>query len=331
MGLFSQFALSYRMTVAAARMTFRYPQSILVALGNLAFLTVVAVAPLVFMIWLWGRDAGAGYEFAKYFYQFWIVDNTLPHNAAGDVTFSTSWDIGATVSAAILWFFVLYFLWATIVALGSLVTATIIMHTGVQQLRNQQPSIADGWALARRNFLRLLGLAVIAGALMTLVKRLLAVLRVVPVAGKWIQRAVAAAITFTLYMVLPVVVYERNGVWAGVKSTWENARKTWGGLAVGTGLILSALWVGLWFIGVMVRSVLEGVGMTPEQSWSTILILQVVAAVALYCINVALSANLRAALYLHVTEGHTGVLPEGALVPAQPQQPGAPAMQLSPR
>ena len=310
--MFGQLRLSFQMTAAAFRMTMRFPASLLVALGNLVFLTLVAVGPALFMIWLWGQDGQAGYDFAKYFYQFWIVDNTIPRTAGGDIDFS-NWEFGSTASAFAMWALVLYFLWATIVAFGSLVAATVIMHTGVQQLKGEAPSIGDGFALAGRNVGRLAGLAVIAGALVTLVKRALMVLRVVPFVGKWIRRAVMAAITATLYIVLPIVVYERSGPWSAFRNTWTHVRKTWGGLAVGTGLMLISVWVGLAIVNVFftiyVTQPLFGDG---DLAWSTMLITQVVAGVLLYCLNVTLAANLRAALYLHVTEGHTGVIPEAA-------------------
>lgn len=332
--MFNQLRLSFAMTAAAFRMTARFPQTLLVAFGNLVFLTLVAVAPLVFMINLWGKDPQAGYDFLKWFYQFWIVDNTLPKGADGypAIGFGSEWDVGATISAGILWGFVLYFLWATIVAFGSLFTATIIMHTGVQQLKGQKPSLADGFRLAGQNVWRLAGLAVIAGALMTLVKRALRVMRVVPFVGKWVQRAMMAAITFTLYLVLPIVVYERNGPWSAFRNTWTNLRKTWGGLIVGSGLVMWALWIGLWVVEVFFLTALGNASGEPIIGWDTILVIQVVAAVALYCLNVALSANLRAALYLHVSEGHTGVIPDGMIerLPDAPAPTPAAGFQLRP-
>lgn len=320
--MFKQLRLSFQMTVAAFKMTMAYPASLLVALGNLAFLTLVAVAPLTYMFWLFGEDTTAGYAFLKYFYQFWIVDNTLPYTASGDIAW-TQVDFGTTASAFFLWALVLYFLWATIVAFGALLTATVIMHTGIQQLRGQKPSLADGFRLAGHNIGRLAGLAVIAGFLMTLVKRTLVVMRVVPFVGRWVQRAVMAAITATLYVVLPIVVYERNGPWNAFRNTWTNIRKTWGGLVVGTGTILTALWIGLWIVQVAFLTALgDGVGETLV-GWDTVMIIQVISAVLLYCLNVALSANLRAALYLHVVEGHTGVIPDAAFERAPTTPPAA--------
>lgn len=325
--VFNQLRLSYQMSIAAFRMTMRYPASLLVALGNLAFLIFVAVGPALFMIWLWGRDGGAAYDFLKYFYQFWIVDNTIPRTPSGDIDVA-NWEFGQTASAFTLWAFVVYFLWASIVAFGSLVTATVIMHTGMQQLKGERPELGAGFGVAGRNIGRLAGLAVLAGALMTLVKRLLMVMRVVPFVGKWVQRSVMAAITATLYILLPIVVYERNGPWSAFRNTWAHVRKTWGGLVVGTGMMMTSLWVGLWVVNAFFTIyVLEPI-MGEEASWSTMLIIQVVGAVLLYCLNVALSANLRAALYLHVTEGHTGVLPEGAIQRApEPTQAPAPALR----
>lgn len=318
--VFNQLRLSYRMTVAAFRMTMRYPASLLVALANLAFLIAVAVGPAIFMLWLWGQDGQAGYDFLKYFYQFWIVDNTIPRDAGGDIALD-QWDFGTTAAAFVVWGLVIYFLWATVVAFGSLLTATVIMHTGMQQLKGEAPSLSDGFGIAGRNLGRIAALAVIAGALMTLVKRTLAVLKVVPFVGRWVRRAAMAAITATLYVVLPIVIYERNGPWSAFRNTWTNVRKTWGGLVVGTGLSMTWLWVGLWIVNVFFTIyVLEPI-LEEGAAWSTMLIIQVVGAVLLYCLNVTLSANLRAALYLHVTEGHTGVIPEEAFERAPTPQP----------
>jgi hypothetical protein len=197
-------------------------------------------------------------------------------------------------------------------------TTTVIMHTGVMQLRGQRPSIREGFRLAWRNVGRIAALAVFAGVFIGLTKRFTSALRAIPFVGRIARGAILSALTGLLYLALPVVVYERNGVVSSLRSTWTQLRKTWGGLVVGTGLMMSALWMGLWVVEFAVKTAFEA--MTPVRviDWSTMLILQVFAAVTLYALNVALSANLRAALYLHVTEGHTGILPEKALVGTMP-------------
>lgn len=315
-----QFVLSFRMTAAAVKMTARYPATLLVALGNLVFLTLVAVGPVSWMIWLTTNDPQQAYWVLKYVFQFWFVDDAIRE---GD------WE--RTVGNFVLWLLLMYFVWMTIVSFASLVTATVIMHTGVQQLRGQRPSLGDGFALAGQNIWRLAGLAVLAGALLTLARRFAGVLRAIPFVGRLVRKALVVAITGALYVTLPIVVYERKGAWSAFSSTWQNIRKTWGGLLVGTGLLVSALWVAMWFVWYMVLGVFESMTGLQMVDWTTVLILQLVGAVFLYCVNVALSANLRAALYLHVTEGHTGIIPEEAFAqrPVAPTPP--PAAQFSPQ
>jgi hypothetical protein len=310
--IIDQMRLSFQMTVAAVRMTARYPASLLVALGNLVFLTIVAVGPISWMIWLASKDTKQAYEVLKYVFQFWFVDNAIETG-----------DINNIVGSFMLWVLLVYFVWVTIVTFASLVTATVIMHTGVQQLKGQKPNLGDGFRLVGQNIGRLAGLAVVAGVLLTLARRFAGFLRAIPFVGRFMQRAIVVAITGALYVTLPIVVYERRGPWSAFKSSWENIRKTWGGLVVGTGLMVSALWMGLWFVWYMVRAAAESMTGLELIDWSTILILQFIGAVLLYCINVALSANLRAALYLHVTEGHTGVIPEAAFA-QRPTPPAAP-------
>lgn len=321
--MFGQLKLSFQMTVAAFKMTMRYPQTLLVALANLVFLVAVAVAPLLVIFSLVDNNADAAYAIWKYYYQWWIVDSSFARDASGNLDWSST-DPGGVFSAFLLWGLVVYFLWCVVVTFGALITTTIIMHTGVQQLRGQKPSIADGARLAGQNLLRLLGLAIVAGFILAATKRLLAVLRVVPFVGKWIRNAVIGALTFTLYLVLPIVVYERAGPWSAFKNVWTNLRKTWGGMIVGTGLIIMATWVGLWVVQTAFWSVV-GANIGDPVVWSTMLTIQVIAAVALYCLNLALAANLRAALYLHVVEGHTGVLPAGVLEKKATPTPPAPA------
>lgn len=307
MGLFTQFGLSYRMTIAAGKMTLRYPQTILIALANLLLLVLVAVGPIATMIHLASNDPAQAWWALKYVFQFWFVADAFE---AGD------WQSG--ISLFSVWLLGIYMVWMTIVSFCSMACATIIMHTGVMQLRGEEPSLSEGFRLVGRNLWRLAGLALLAGAVLTLVKRALSTLKVIPLAGRIIRGAVAAALTGLLYAALPVVVYERAGPVAALRSTWTNMRQTWGGLVVGTGLMLSAVWVGLWFVWYAAAAAFEQLFGFTSVNWTTMLMLQLFGAVALYCVNVALSANLRAALYLHVTEGHTGVLPEGALVSEPP-------------
>lgn len=313
MGLFSQLSLSYQMTVAAFKMTMRYPATLLVALGSLVALVIAAVGPVAWMIYLAETDFDSFMWAMRYVFQFWFVEDAF---ASGDV--------GATASAFLLWLLLIYGAWMTIVAFVSLTTATVIMHTGMQQLRGERPSVADGFRVAGNNLPRLALLAVIAGTVMALVKRLTVVLRAVPFVGRFLRHAIIAALTGVLYLALPIVIYERKGPWGAVKSTWENIRKTWGGLVVGTGLVMMGLWFGLWFVWYMLLAGVEMMFGASLVEWSTILILQLMSGVALYCVNLALAANLRAALYLHVTEGHTGVIPEAAFV-NKPVAPRAPA------
>ncbi|MFA5860927.1 MAG: hypothetical protein WDA16_04470 [Candidatus Thermoplasmatota archaeon] len=142
----------------------------------------------------------------------------------------------------------------------------------------------------------------------------------------WVRGAIIAALTGALYLTLPIVVYERKGPLSAFRSTWRNVRQTWGGLVVGTGLLLSGVWLALWFIGYVVKGMLEGMLDVDLVTWTALLVFQLVMAVVLYCVNITLSSNLRAALYLHVTEGRTGVIPAGAFAnaPTPPSQGGEP-------
>ncbi len=310
LGLFAQIALSARMTAAAFRMTMRYPASLAVAFLNLLFMIAVAVVPITTMIWLVDKDPDRAWWTFRYVFQFWFVADAWP-------------DFGEVAWRFTVWLVFIYGAWVTLVTFGSLVATTVIMHTGVMQLRGQPPSLAEGARVAGANVLRLLGLAVITGTLMATVKYFSKPLRAIPFVGRWASKAIAAAITGALYVTLPVVVYERKGAWSGFRETWRHVRGTWGGLVVGTGLAMWAVWLGAGVAEVAAVKALENLVGRELVSWGTVATVQVVLAVLLYCLNVALSANLRAALYLHVVEGHTGVIPAGALAGHPTQVPSA--------
>lgn len=306
-GIVDQLSLSYRMTKGALRMTLAYPPSLLVAFANLLVLLAVAAGPIAWMVYLLANDPGQFWWALNHVFQFWFVTARYQAMQAGQATFQD------VVGAFSLWVLFIYIVWASLVAFFTMVTTTVILHTGVQQIRGEKPRLRDGAALAGRNLHRLLGLAFLAGALMGLVRRLLGTLRVVPILGRLVRRAVVAAITATLYVALPTVVYEREGVVAGFRSTWHEVRETWGGLVVGTGFLLVSLWLLLWLVEYAVLGSVGAILHLHLVNWTLILILQILAAAALYALNVALAANLRASLYLHVREGRASFVPSGAI------------------
>lgn len=295
------------MTVAALRMTLRFPASLLVAFANLVFIILTVALPLGTMIVLALHDEAKALWILDHVFQFWPVRARMLAEEAGTTTPRV---VAATFA---VWLFSLYAVWATLVTFGSLVATTIIMHTGVMQLRGQKPSLREAFRVARRNVWRLAGLAVLAGVGLTIARYFTRWI-VIPGLSGVARKAIFLAMTAALYITLPIIVYERKGAWNAFKSTFQHVKETWGGLVVGTGFIAASTWLLLWPVEYAVLILAEALLGIQLVEWTTILLFQLGSAVILYSLNVALAANLRAALYLHVTEGTTSVLPDAAFV-----------------
>jgi hypothetical protein len=322
--------LSFRMVGVAGRLLLRYPASLLVAFASLVFIGAVVGLPAW---WVLQRAHGdplvAWAVFNDAFLFHYVSDPYFAGNYAGAAAAFAAWSAAA------------YALWVLVVTFGTLVTSTIIMHTGVMQLRGQKPSLREAAGLAKRNLLRLLGLAVLTGVVAGLSRYTAVVLRRLPLM-RWAPRVSRAAMTGALYVLLPIVVYERRGLLGALRETQRHVESTWGGLAAGTGFLLGSTWgfTGLtsyaYFLlqGQVLGSLgagnlgIGGLASAPPGfnplavDWLTIIALQLVVGILLYCISLALGANLRAALYVQVTE-QKQVLPEGAIVGAP--EPSLPA------
>jgi hypothetical protein len=101
---------------------------------------------------------------------------------------------------------------------------------------------------------------------------------------------------------LPIVIYERAGPISAAKSAWNNVRKTWTGLLVGTGLIYFAGWL---LLNVVAGALFQGV--LHLKPW-TALVSSIVLGGIFYAVASSTAAALRATLYWYAT---TGEVPEG--------------------
>jgi len=294
------------MTVASVGMVRQFPQVLLLPLCTLAIVATAVVAPISILSWLFEHNNPA-------FWKFWTFLFAIP------ISYWDAGDYETAVSAFIIEGYVLFGLWLTFVTFVSLFFITAAMHTGTMLVKRQKPSIMEGLSVAGRNWYRLLAMAAFSAFLLTLVRYFLRnTLRVIPFVGKWIYRAIAFTITAGMYLMLPVIVYERNGAWSAVKRGAHLAKETWGGILVGTGLTFTAMYMVAYLVPMgLLYMVLE----IDVPSW-VFTTYGIVLWAFLFCLNTSLAAMLRAALYWYATTGET---PEGVTLDFVPKKSPGPA------
>lgn len=295
------------MTLASFGMVARYPQVLLLPLGTLITVTLMVVLPTWYLLDLLQRDAAAFGAFFKNL--FWIPVGMWEEG-----------NYGGAVSAFIIEMYVLQGIWLWLVTSVVLFFQTAAMHTGTMIVKRQEPSLLAGLGVAWDNKWRLLALAFVSAAILTAIRYYIRnTLRLLPIVGKWIYRGIVFTVTAGVYLVLPVLVYERNGAWSAVKRSAHLLKETWGGILVGTGLSFTAMYMVALLIPV---GILE-FWLDLDIDGAAFGIYAVVLWAFLYCLNQSLSAMLRAALYWYAT---TGEVPQGVSLDFVPKPKNAGAM-----
>ena len=197
-------------------------------------------------------------------------------------------------------YFVVFFFNAALVG-----AATIRLEGG-------DPTVADGFRIARSKFVAILGYAAIAatvGLILRLIEERLGFI------GRWVVGLLGLAFTVATFLTVPVLVSRDIGPIEAVKESATLLRKTWGENIIGNG--------GIGFAFVMFYLLLGGVGIVgvilAGQAGSAALVLTIIAAwvlaaVFLALIQAALQGVYAAALYRYATENDAGAAFSGTLL-----------------
>lgn len=290
MGIVSNFQTSLRLTGASFRLIFRKPVVMALPLLTLAWTTLLVLAPTNFFVWLEQNHPDASHNFWKGVF-FVTVSAFEAHNYQWAFT------------SAILTGYVIWAIWMTFFLWGALFVITVGMDMATQQIRTRNAALPAAFRLAARNLGRLFLLALVLATLVAWFRYFTTfVLRLIPFAGRWLNRAFRLLLTAVTYLMLPIIVYERAGTISALKSAWTNVRKTWTGLILGS----STMFVGIWVLSSIFASALfdNALGL---KGWTAILPSLILGAI-IFSFASSLAAAMRATLYWYAT---TGEVPEG--------------------
>ena len=279
---------SFHLTVASTRLVGQHKIVLLLPACTLAVVALLVVAPLAFLVWSLKYHAEPT---ADFFEALYFV--TVAAARAGN------W--GLAVSAAVIESYLLWSIWMIPVLTAVLYFSTAGMHIATQQIKRQQPDLRAAFGLANANFARLFALAAFNATIYAWGRYLVFVgLGVVPVVGTWIVRGLRLVLNAVTYVMLPIVVYERAGARQAFRSAWQQIKKTWSGLLVGSGLVFFAMFC---LFEVFAWGLAQRVLGTAATG-----ILSLIVGAVLYALATAVAAALRAVLYWYAT---TGEVPPG--------------------
>ncbi|MES2155826.1 MAG: hypothetical protein V4510_11890 [bacterium] len=290
MGIVSNFQTSMRLTGASFRLIFRKPIVLTLPLLTLAWTTALILGPVNFFVWLEQNHPDSSHAFWRGVFAL-SVSAWDAHNYQWAVT------------SAILTGYVIWAIWMTFFLWGALFVTTVGMDMATQQIRTRDAHLGKAFGLAGRNLGRLLLMAIVLATLVAWVKYLTGfVFRMIPFAGRWLNRAFRLLLTAVTYLMLPIIVYERAGPLSALRSAWTNVRKTWTGLILGS----STLFIGVW---VLTSIVAQGIfqGALGVKGWGAVLPPVIIGGLV-FSFASSLAAAMRATLYWYAT---TGEVPEG--------------------
>ncbi len=287
-GFGANIALSYRLTIASLRLVFEHKTVLLLPVCTLLAVTALVVVPLALLIWGLKYEPQTTTNVLELLFYF-----------AVQAAKAENWNLA--ISVGIVHAYLLWSLWMIPVLTAVLYFSTVGMHVATQQIRREEPRLSAAFAVANANYWRIVGLAVFNATVYAWINYALTyVLRAIPFAGRWLLAGVRLVLSALTYLMLPIVIYERAGAREAMRSAWQQVKRTWSGVLVGSGLMFFALFclfeVFAWGVAQRVLDV------------TTVGILSLVAAAVLYAIANAVSAALRAVLYWYAA---TGELPPG--------------------
>ncbi len=224
-----------------------------------------------------------------------------------DAAFGGSWTWLSAVLIVIFYivsFFVGFFFNAAIIG-----AATIRLNGG-------NPTLADGFRIARENAGRIFLWAVFAATVAMILRAIQERLGVV---GKILIGIVGIAWSLATYFVVPVLIFEKLGPWAAVKRSAHIFKSTWGETLVG-GFSMGAIFVLLGLAGLLapvLGFVLGGIIGLAVGAVVLIVYWVILALVASAASSVLIAALYRFATTGKIAEGFQGLPMFGVAPPRQ--------------
>jgi hypothetical protein len=208
------------------------------------------------------------------------------------VGFDAAFGGGATWLAAVL--FIIYYIVSFFV--GFFFNAAVIGAATIR-LNGGNPTLSDGFRIARENVGRIFLWAVFAA---TVAMVLRAIQERLGFVGKIIIGLVGVAWSLATYFVVPILIFEKLGPWAAVKRSAHIFKSTWGEALVG-GFSLGGIFVLLGLAGILAPILGFVLGGLPGLIAGIVVL--VVYWIILGLVASAASSILIAALYRYATTG----------------------------
>jgi len=181
---------------------------------------------------------------------------------------------------------------------------TALVGAALIRLRGGDPTVGDGFRIARERWANILGYALIAATVGMILR---AISERAGFIGKLVVGLVGLAWNLATYLVVPVLVVENVGPIDAVKRSAAHLRKTWGeqiagnlGMGLVFGLITFATVVGCMVLAAVAAAVDQ-----PALAVG-VLVVMVLALVGIALVSSALSGVYAAAVYRYAADGDTG-------------------------
>jgi Family of unknown function (DUF6159) len=204
---------------------------------------------------------------------------------------------GPIAALGLVLFLLAYF---AMVLLSVYCTAALVGAATVK-LAGQQATAADGWRIARRRLRRLLLWALVTGTVGLAIQAISS--RVRGLGGFVIGAVGGATWAVATYFMIPVLLYEEQGAWSGLRRSAQLFTSNFGrsfvsnlvvGLIVGAGIV-AAVFLGVAGLFLIATSaVLLGIGLV---------VIGIAIGVLVALVGAAAEGILRAALYRYATTG----------------------------
>lgn len=314
MGFIDNLSTNIRLTGASFRLIFQYPIVLVLPLLTLIWVGALIVVPVTILINLATNDLEAFGEFLQTLY--FVTANAVEQG-----------NFELAITSAVIESYILWAVWMTVVFTGSLFFITAGMDVATQQIKSQgghPPRLGRAFATAGRNLGRLFLMALLSAAVIVWVRYLTRIVTapfaVLPFARRAINRAVQTVLTMLMFLLLPALVYERDGFKNTLNKTWLSVKKTGAGVVLGGGLLFGGMWLLLNTVASFILKATLQAGGIGDGAWAINAVIAAVTAALGFAIASSVSAAQRATLYWYATEG---------LVPAGFNAADLPTIQLT--
>jgi hypothetical protein len=201
--------------------------------------------------------------------------------------------------AGIMVGFLFYLVMYTVVIFSN----TALVGAAMIRLKGGDPTLSDGFEIARSRFSTILGYALISATVGMILR---AISERGGIVGQIVSSLVGFVWSIATYLVVPVLVVENIGPVDAVKRSANLLKKTWGEQLVanfGIGTVFGLITLVVVLIGVALMAVFAGVSGGLAIATGIAMILAVI---AISLVASALQGIFQAALYRYAAEGETG-------------------------